>query len=340
MNAFEWMDAKSVKQAQAQRTLPVADAMLPAAQAGSAAVFKAGGVDLLDLMKEHLLQPTRLVSVLNLPRMNSISEAKDGAALGALVTLAQLEADKILRQRYLAITEAVAHAATPQVRNAATLGGNIMQRPRCWYFRNEHFQCLKKGGTKCFANEAGAENKYHGIIDNQICSAVHGSSVSTALVAFGAQVELQGPQGTRRVPLEQFFVRPEQDVRRENSIQPNELITEVLLPRPAAGTSSWYIKFGERESYDWATADVAVVLEQEGGVCRKASIVLGAAAPVPLRVPAAEAALVGKPLSEETARAAAQAAVVGATPLEQNGYKVPVFAAIVRRAIMKAAGLS
>ncbi len=314
--------------------------MLPASKPASAAVYKAGGVDLLDLMKEYLLQPARVVSVLNLPKMSSITESKDGVSLGALVTLAQLEADQTLRQRYVALAEAVAHAATPQLRNAATLGGNILQRPRCWYFRNEHFQCLKKGGTKCFANEPGAENKYHGIIGNQTCSAVHGSSVSTALVAYGAQVELQGPQGVRRVPLESFFVRPEQDVRRETSILPGELITEVLLPKPAAGTGAWYIKFGERESYDWATADVAVVLEQEGRRCHRASIVLGAAAPLPLRVPAAEAVLVGKPVTEETARAAALAAVADATPLEQNAYKVSVFQAIVRRAILKAAGLS
>jgi len=338
MNAFQWTDATSVKQATAENTLPVADVMLPTTKPESATIFKAGGVDVLDLMKEHILQPARIVSVLNLPKMSRIDvDATVGTHLGALVTLADIERNPDLQKSYRALAEAAAHAATPQVRNAATLGGNIMQRPHCWYFRNEHFVCRKKGGTECFANLPNAENKYHAIAANQVCSAPHGSSISTALLAMGAQLELTGPKGTRKLPLEQFFVTPDTDVRRENSIQPNELITDVLLPKPAVGTGSWYIKFGERESYDWAVADVAVVLEQKNGQCSKANIVLGAFAPVPLRVPAAEAALIGKPITEDTARTAAQAAVQGVTPLEQNAYKVPVFAAIIRRAILKAA---
>ncbi|WP_133273351.1 FAD binding domain-containing protein [Hymenobacter radiodurans] len=337
MNAFQWTDATSVKQATGQNTTPVADAMLVNAKPESATIFKAGGVDVLDLMKEHVLAPARIVGIGNLPKLDAIRNAgKEGTHLGALVTLAQLERDGDLQKNFRALTEAASHAATPQVRNAATLGGNIMQRPHCWYFRNENFKCLKKGGTVCFANQPGAENKYHAIMGNAVCSAVHGSSISTALVAFGAQVELTGPQGVRRVPLEQFFVTPDKDVKRENAIQANELITDVLLPAPAAVTGSWYIKFGERESYDWALADVAVVLEQQNGRCTKASIVLGAAAPVPLRATAAEAALIGKPINEETARAAGQAATAGATPLEHNAYKVPIFTAIVKRAILKA----
>ena len=342
MNAFAWSEATSLAQAVAQGTTLVADAMLPAAKPGTATVFKAGGVDLLDLLKENLVAPAQLVSLRQLPQLGAIRpDLADGTHLGALVTLAQLAADPGLERQYRALVEAARHAATPQVRQAATLGGNIMQRPHCWYFRNEAFACLKKGGTVCHANLPQAENKFHAVLGNQTCSAVPGSSLSTALVALGAELSITGPQGVRRQLLEEFFVRPETDVHRENNLQPGELITDVRLPVPAAGTASWYIKFGERESYDWAVADVAVVLTTDpAGRCTAARVVLGAAAPVPLRVPAVEQLLVGQKLTEAVARAAAELAMQGATPLEQNAYKVPIFTTIVRRAILRAAGLS
>jgi xanthine dehydrogenase YagS FAD-binding subunit len=343
MHAFEWTSPADLKTALGQVNTTVADAMLVtaghanASKGGATVVFKAGGVDLLDLLKEGLVTPSRVVSLAALPGLDRIrSDPKTGLHLGPMVTLGRLEKEAGLRQAYPALAEAVAHAATIQLRNAATLGGNLMQRPRCWYFRNEHFVCRKKGGEKCFANEG--ENKYHAIFHNGVCSAVHASTLSTALVALGAALEITGPKGKRQVRLEDFFVAPEKDVTREASIAGNELITDVILPPPAAGTRSGYIKQGERESYDWALADVAVVLELADVRCRKASVVLGSVAPVPMRARGAEAALAGQPVNETTATAAAKAAVAGATPLAQNAYKVPLLEAVVRRAILQAAG--
>jgi len=323
MNNFEWTEAKTI-----------ADAV---ARMGGTAIVKAGGLDLLDRMKEGISAPARLVNIRNVAGLDLVHEdQRTGLHVGPLVTLAQLDAHALVRRCYTALADAAGHAATPQIRNVATVGGNLLQRPRCWYFRSEDFHCLKKGGDVCFAQEG--ENQYHAIFGNEVCAIVHPSATATALVALGARLELTGPAGQREIALEDFFVTPEQDVRRENSIGEKELITGVRVPLLSQGASSVYLKLGEKESFDWPLADVAVVLERSAdGRCTRNSIVLGAAAPVPLRARAAEESLAGKSISEETARDAATAAVLGATPLARNNYKVPIFEALVRRAILAAA---
>jgi xanthine dehydrogenase YagS FAD-binding subunit len=322
MNRFEWMNPSSVEQAVA--------ALAPGA------VLKAGGIDLMDLLKEHLVEPTRLVNLRTVRGLDGLTDGDDGLRIGPLVTLARLADDPAVRRRYRALAEAAGHAATPQIRNAATIGGNLLQRPRCWYFRSEAFACKKKGGTQCFANAPTGENAYHAIFDNQICAAVHASSAGAALMALGARLRIQGPKGVREAPLETFFVAPATDVRREHSLADGEVITEIVVPPPARGARSAYIKQGEKESFDWPLAEVAVAIEEEGDVCRRASIVLGAAAPVPWRARAAEAALTGRRLDERTADAAAAAAVEGATPLTQNRHKLTLFRTVVRRTILAA----
>jgi xanthine dehydrogenase YagS FAD-binding subunit len=324
MNRFEWTNARTVDEAIAQLT--------------GSAVIKAGGVDLLDRLKEGLEAPQRLVNIRNIAGLNFVrDDAKEGLRIGPLVSLSHLAADPTIRRRYTALADAAGHAATPQIRNMATVGGNLLQRPRCWYFRSEQFHCLKKGGDRCFAQDG--ENQYHAVFNNDICAIVHPSGVATALVALNAKLELTGPKGKREVALEEFFITPDRDVRRENSLGANELVTEIRVPAPAEGTRSVYIKQREKESFDWPIADVAVALTCAGAAasCSQASIVLGAAAPVPLRARQAEAALAGKRINEETARAAAKMAVSDATPLSQNAYKLPVFEVIVRRAILAAA---
>lgn len=323
MNRFEWAEAATVNEA--------------VAQMNGTAVIKAGGIDLLDRLKEGLEAPQRLVNIRNLKGLDRIrDDAKAGLLrLGPLVTLAQLDADPTIRRSYTALSDAAGHAATPQIRNMATVGGNLLQRPRCWYFRSEQFHCRKKGGERCFAIEG--ENQYHAIFGNQLCAIVHPSATATALVALGARLELNGAKGTREVALEEFFLTPEQDIRRENSIGADELITEIRVPAPATEARSAYLKQGEKESFDWPIAEIAVVLESDGGRVKSAAVIMGAAAPVPLRARAAESALVGQVVNEETARRAAQAAVKGATPLSENGYKVPIFETLVRRAILAAA---
>jgi xanthine dehydrogenase YagS FAD-binding subunit len=325
MNRFEWTNARTIKEA--------------VSQLNSSAVIKAGGLDLLDLLKEGIASPSRLVNIRNLPGLsNIIEDARAGLHLGPLVTLAELASNEVIRERYTALADAAGHAATPQIRNVATLGGNLLQRPRCWYFRQEEFHCRKKGGERCFAIEG--QNQYHAIFDNKLCAIVHPSATATALVALGARLHLSGPKGVREVLLEDFFVTPEQNIMRENSIGVDELITQVSVPVRVAGTRSVYLKQGEKESFDWPIADVAVALTCAGGQCQKASIVLGAAAPVPLRAREAEAALAGKAINEETARSAAKAALHDATPLSENAYKLPIFETLVRRAILGAATVS
>jgi xanthine dehydrogenase YagS FAD-binding subunit len=324
MNRFEWAEAKTISEA--------------IGSLASGAVVKAGGVDVIDRLKEGLESPKRIVNIRNVKGLDYVREDRATGVLriGPLITLDQLDKNPIVRRKFTALADAAGKAATPQIRNVATLGGNLLQRPRCWYFRNELFNCRKKGGTRCFAQDG--ENEYHAIFDNRTCAIVHPSAAATALVAFGAKIEITGAKGKREVLLEEFFTSPEDDVAKENSLEPDELITEVRVPLPKASVKSAYIKQGEKESFDWPVADVAVVLDCAGKSCAKASIVLGAAAPVPYRAKEAEAALRGQTISEKTARSAAKAALDNATPLAENSYKIPVFEAIIRRTILKAIG--
>jgi xanthine dehydrogenase YagS FAD-binding subunit len=287
-------------------------------------------------MKEGIASPPRLVNLRNVKGLDTIEEDREtgGLRLGPLLTLARISAEPFVRRRFRALADAAGHAATPQIRNMATLGGNLLQRPRCWYFRAEAFPCRRKGGTTCFAQEG--ENAYHAIFDNAYCAIVHPSATATALVALGARLQITGAKGAREVKLESIYLRPEQDVTREHDLAATDVITAIRVPGLAPGAASAYTKLGEKESYDWPIAEVAVVLERSGGRCTRAQIVLGAAAPVPWRAAKAEAVLTGQPLDEATARVAAKAALEGATPLAQNGYKLPVFEAVIRRTILAA----
>jgi xanthine dehydrogenase YagS FAD-binding subunit len=333
MNPVEWTNPASVTEAVASLAAAAGGGSPPDRDRG---VLKAGGVDLADLMKEGIVAPRRIVNLRSVRGLDGIEEDREigGLRLGPLVTLARLAGDPLVRRRFRALADAAGHAATPQIRNMATLGGNLLQRPRCWYFRAEAFPCRRKGGTVCFAHEG--ENGYHAIFGNGTCAIVHPSATAVALVALGALLTIAGPSGTREAKLESIFVRPEQDVTREHSLAPGEIVTAVRVPGLAPGAASAYIKLGEKESYDWPLAEVACVVDRAGGKCTRASVVLGAAAPVPWRAAEAEAALAGQPLGEEAARAAAKAAVRGATPLSGNAYKVPIFEAVVRRTLLAA----
>jgi xanthine dehydrogenase YagS FAD-binding subunit len=313
---FQWQDARTVEEA--------------IAQLDDKTMIKAGGIDLMDRLKERLDSPAKLINIRTIPGLDQIRDEAAGLQVGPMVTLDRLANDKTVRAGYLALADAAGFAATPHIRNVATVGGNILQRPRCWYFRSEQFHCLRKGGDRCFAQDG--ENEYHAIFDNQLCAIVHPSAVAVALVALGASIELTGPRGRREITLEQFFIRPEEDVKRENRIAADELLTGISVPKLPAGSRSAYTKLGEKESFDWPIAEVAVVLGP------KPAVVLGAAAPIPWRAMAAERILAGRPtIDEETARAAARAAVQDARPLSSNAYKLPVFETVIRRTILAAA---
>ena len=342
MKNFAWAKAQTVMDAAAAASITVADAMLSApnttGQTG-ASIVKAGGIDLLDLLKAKLLAPDKVTSLKDIPGLNTIIRTEDGGLrLGAAVTLADLALAPLVRQHYPALANAAAHAASPQIRNVATLGGNLLQRPRCWYFRAAEYHCLRKGGGHCFAIHG--ENQYHAIFDNQLCAIVHPSTAATVLVALEAVVECVDATGSvRRVRLENFLVSPDEDVHRENTLRAHEILTAIELPALNHGARMAHLKQGETDSFDWPLADVAVVLDLDADRrCKRAAVILGAGAPVPHRAKAAEAVLLGRIVDEDTARDAAHAALAGATPLDKNAYKLPLFETLVRRVILQAAG--
>jgi xanthine dehydrogenase YagS FAD-binding subunit len=324
MNKFAFVDCKTVDEA--------------LGQLGDGATVKAGGIDLLDLMKDGIISPPKLVNIRNIDSLRGITVSADGLHLGPLSTLGEIAEHPGIQRSYSALSDAAGHAATPQVRNMATLGGNIMQRSRCWYFRSSDFDCKKKGGGSDECHAHAGENQYHAVMNNSTCAMVHPSSTAVPLLGMDAQVELTSKRGKRMVMMSEFYVPPERNLIKETVVQPGELITGVFVPAPAPGTRSAYQKYGEKESFDWPIADAGVVLVMDGAFCRKAAIVLGVAAPTPIRSKAAEAELTGKIIAEGTARAAGKAAMQGATPLSQNGYKTQLFQTAIYRTVLLAAG--
>ncbi len=299
------------------------------------AVVKAGGVDLLDRMKNGTDQPQKLVNIRNISGLRGIHETDKGLTIGALTTLSEISDHPVVRKQYQILSDACGHAATPHIRNMATLGGNLLQRIQCWYYRSADFQCLRRGKDICFAFDG--LNQYHAIMDYSACPAVAPSSAAVALLGLNASVELtSAKQGKRVVAVKDLYVGD--DPTSFHVVAPDELLTSVTIPRPANGTRSAYQKYGEKESFDWAIADAGVVLEMDGNICRRAAITMGAASPVVRRSPQAEAVLAGKPITEETARAAGKAAMEGAHPLSMNAYKVELFPVAIYRTILLAAG--
>jgi xanthine dehydrogenase YagS FAD-binding subunit len=322
MNAFEWVAPTTAEKVSEAATV-------------EGAVLKAGGVDLLDRLKNRIEAPARVVSLSALRGLDAIAfDRVKGLTLGALTTLARLAADAKVRANAPALAEACLHVATPQVRNMATLGGNLAQQNHCWYFRSEHDVCRRKGGDTCFALKG--ENENHALFDNQTCASVHASTVAPMLIALDAVAVILNGTKRRELPVEQLFVSPSKDVRRENVLEAGDLITEVRVPAPTAGLRSGYLKQTAKESFDWPLAVAAVSVQVDAGVCKRASIVLGAAAPTPWRAKAAEAALVGKTFGPDAIALAAKAAMQGATPLSQNAYRVGLFEVVVRRALEQA----
>jgi len=308
-------------------------ALETAKRAGVAAESKGAGTDLVDRLKERAAAPDRVVDLRRLAAHRTITRPAGKVSIGALVTLAEIA--ETLRADFPALADACEGAATPQIRNTATLAGNLCQRPRCWYFRSADFACLKKGGSECFAQKG--ENAFHAVFGNGTCAIVHPSAAGVALMAYGATVETVSPSGPRSIPIETFFVRPETDILAENALRPAELIVEVSVPRGAVRSA--YRKVKQKQTFDWPLGDAAVAYRDDGGVSRDVRIVLGSAAPVPFRAKKAEAAVEGRKLDAAVAIAAGLAAVEGATPLALNGYKLSILSAAVRRALLGAAGL-
>jgi xanthine dehydrogenase YagS FAD-binding subunit len=336
MNKFSWYEAKSIEDALEQVDSTVSEELY--GQTDKASIIKSGGIDVFDWVKEGLLKPVKIINIRNIPGLDIISyDKKDGLRIGCNVTLADMASNELIKTNYLALHQAVNHAATPQLRNMSTLGGNIVQRNRCWYFRSADHDCYRKGGDRCFArNSETGENENHAIIDNGSCVSVHASSISTALMAFNASVVIINEKGkTKEVSMDEFFVSAGEDISMETILGAKEIIKEIIIPAPSKNTKSAYIKQVVRESYDWSLGDVAVVFEVSKDTCRTASIVLGAAAPVPYRSVEAQQAIENKTINSENALAAGEAAMSKARPLSKNGYKVPLFVSAIKQAILE-----
>jgi xanthine dehydrogenase YagS FAD-binding subunit len=292
----------------------------------------AGGTDLLTLMKEGISSPAQLLDIKRLPDLSrDIVLDGDTITIGALVTLADIESHPVVLEHLPALAEAVSVAASPQLRNMATIGGNVLQRPRCWYFRDEDVPCWLKGGERCFAR--GGENQYHGVIDVSPCVASHPSDLAPVLIAYGAEVRIRDGQGYGEIAIGDFFRAPEDDRRIEHVLPNDAVITGLTIPLPSPDVKGTYLKAMDRKAWAFALAGVAVVLEVRGGIVADSRIVLGGVAPVPQRATEAEHVLLGAQLTDEAAAEAADAAVARMVPLEHNGYKIPLIRGLVTRAL-------
>jgi xanthine dehydrogenase YagS FAD-binding subunit len=300
--------------------------------AAQGAHVQAGGTDLLGCLRDRVFGAEVLVSLSDVPDLRGIRRAPDGGLLiGAMTTLAEVAAHPDVVGRYPTLARGASSAASPQLRNQGTIGGNVCQRPRCWYFRGD-FHCARKGGDKCYAVEG--ENQFHCIFGGDVCYIVHPSDTAPALVALDAVVRITGPDGARSVPAEKFFILPSTDYTRENVLTPGEIVTEIVLPPQPGETRGTYRKVRARGSWDFALTGAAVVASFAGGKVGRARIVLSGVAPAPWRVPEAEQAIIGKSITARTARIAASAAVKGAQPLSENGYKVELLRGTVEEALL------
>lgn len=300
---------------------------------GDAAVL-AGGTDLLALMKDDVVTPRRVVDINGIEELRGVRLDKTGLRLGALVTFEELLDHAEFRKAYPSLWTAVEGVRSPQVRNLGTVGGDLLQRPRCWYYRSGFGLLAQDGGRSMVVD---GDNRYHAILGGGPAYFVSPSSLAPALVALGATVRVFGAKGQKDVPIEAFFRAPKTSAEREHQIGADQIVTEVRVP--AAGGPNATYEVREKEALDWPLATASVALRMNGATVQSARVVMGAVAPVPWRSTAAEQALAGKTVTEETAAAAADAALRGARPLSQNAYKIQVAKTAVKRAILRAAGI-
>jgi xanthine dehydrogenase YagS FAD-binding subunit len=286
----------------------------------------AGGTDLLGCLRDQVFDAGKVVSISGLKELKGIAATPDkGLRIGALTPLSEIAEHPAVKERYAALAMAAGAVASPQLRNQGTLGGNLCQKPRCWYYRGE-FLCLRKGGQTCYA--VSGESQYHCILGGGPCYIVHPSDTAPALAALDAVVRIAGPKGPRTVPVEQFHVLPKEDVRRETVLEPGEIVTDILLP-PSRGLRSSYRKVRARASWDFALAGIALALRLDNGMVTGGRAFLSGAAPVPWRSREIETAINGRKLDAVVIAEAAEAAMKNARPLRENGYKVALFRGMI-----------
>jgi len=297
------------------------------------AVLNAGGTDLLGVLKDEILPdyPELVINIKTIPGLDAIEEDDEGRTIGALARLSHIAGSDLIKACYPVLAEAARSVATPQIRNAATLGGNLCQDVRCWYYRYPRhiggpIQCLRKGKGTCLA--VRGDNRYHAVMEGKKCFAVCPSDTATALAALDARICTAGPEGNRSIRVTDFYSPL------SKTLQPGEIVTEVRIPKMPGAVDQRFLKFTLRKPVDFALASVASVVVSEDGICRDVRIALGAAGPGPVRASRAEEALIGKPINEATAAEAADAAMAGARPLSKNGYKIEIIKTLIKRALL------
>jgi xanthine dehydrogenase YagS FAD-binding subunit len=320
MKNFDWAEPQNIDQATA----------LLAKGSGRAAMM-AGGTDLITEIKEGVAQPDLVIDLKTVPGLSFINREKDGIHIGAMTTVAELAAHSILRQEYPGLYQAAMSIGTPQLRNVGTVGGNLCQRPRCWYYRDAQIVCRKKGGSQCYAFRG--RNKYHAIFGGGMCYIVYPSDLAPALISMDAQAVIASPRGERRIPLQDFYALPSQNVHRENVLGQDELLREIHLPPARKEEKSAYIKLKERGTWDFALVSAAAKGAVSGKRLGEVRIVLGGVAPVPWRLEKVEAAVKEKTLSASLIKEAGQLALQDARPLQENGYKKRLVEAALGQAL-------
>jgi len=324
MKSFENVDVKSVKEA--------VGLLQKFHNEKKSAQIISGGTELLQLMKDRVATPQYLINLKTIPGLNDIKEERSGFRIGALTTLTEIEENKGVQEKLLFLSQAAGEAASPQLRNAGTIGGNICQRPFCWYFRSANFTCLRKGGEICYA--VAGDSRYHAILGGGPSYIVHPSDLAPVLIALNARIKITGPSGEKVIPLEKFFVLPQVDYKRENILQPGEIVTEIQVPHPTAGSKGFYHKVRERQAWDHAIVSVSTVVQAKGGICQDARVVLGGVAPIPWRAAKAETFLRGKKVDDGSAQQAGEIALEGARPMKDNVYKVGLAKSLIQRALL------
>ena len=325
MKTFEYYKVTSVSQA----------VSLLAKHQEKAAIL-AGGSDLLGMMKDRaegpkLKMPQHVIDIKGIKDLNYIKEQKGSLKIGAATTISEIASSGLIRDKYPFLVQAANQVAVPQIRNVGTLGGNLCQRPRCWYFRRNLFkECLRKGGGNCYA--ASGENQYHAIFGGQTCCMVCPSDMAVALTALNARVEVAGPKGNRMVPIEQFFIRPEKNVLKENVLTSQEMMVAAEIPGSASGSKGIFLKLKEREAFDFAIVSVAVNLMVKNNTVADSRVILGGVAPFPFRCSKAETALKGNE-TRGAAKTACSAATEDAKPLNNNAYKVTAAQGLLEKAL-------
>ena len=299
---------------------------------GTEALVLAGGLDSMDWLKDRLKKPRVVVDLGAIKELKGVREANGGLEIGAMTTITEVVHHPIVKEKFSLLMEAAELVASPQIRNQGTIGGNVSQDTRCWYYRGG-WTCYRAGGNICYADTPTAINREHAIFDADRCVAVNPSDTAPALLALDAQMVIRGPKGERVVNAEDYWIGPGIDITRMNVLAPNELLTAIRIPATMAGAQFYFEKVRDRQVWDFPLVNVASAIRDNGGNIGEVRLVVNAVAATPRRLKNVEAAIVGKPRNEDTAKLAGDMAVEGAQTLRHNGYKVPLMRNLVKRAI-------